>query len=227
MGRRLKQISTVARAARAMLALALLVLLVSGSVPFTSAAGEPKCELECCAALASHAAGSCGEGACHAGMLGDHADGSGSSQLADAPLTSAPLEPLCGLRTDFGANNLVRMRLSQSNESALSSSSGWSSEAPANSPPHTATDYSSDTDARARVSVAVVSRPCNPECSAGAVSSSNQSSKRKAVVAGDAHQHAPTASELLRTTHPQHQTLDALCGRCSPRGPPKSLLIIV
>lgn len=62
MERRLKPTSKFARASRALLALGLLLLLVSGTVPFSSAAGEPVCELECCSALSSHAAGSCGEG---------------------------------------------------------------------------------------------------------------------------------------------------------------------
>lgn len=223
MERRLKQTSRFASSVRALLALGLLLLLISGSVPLGSASGEPKCELECCSALASHAAGSCGEGSCHAGVLSKvHVHGRGGSQSESARAESTNVEPLCGLSTHLGANNLARMRQA-ANERSLSSlpsksSSRSSSQAQKNSLAESAAGYSPSSDARAQVSVAVMSKPCNPECGSGAVSSS--SSKRKAVAAGDAHQQSTNGSGLFNATYRQHQTLDSLCGRCSPRGPP-------
>jgi len=68
-------------AARALLAVTLLLALVAGSIALPTAASGPLCTLMCCAGSAPHAAGSCMHGSCEAGTA-SHDPASKSSHQA-------------------------------------------------------------------------------------------------------------------------------------------------
>ena len=55
-------------AARAMLAVMLLLMLVAGSIVWPASASGPLCAMACCAGKAPHAAGSCMHGSCETGV---------------------------------------------------------------------------------------------------------------------------------------------------------------
>jgi hypothetical protein len=83
-----KQSGNVARIA---LAIALAAAFVCAALPLASVSASNACHLECCAARAPHAAGSCLNGSCHA-AIGPHQKKSGRS------IQLAPAEEFCGLK---------------------------------------------------------------------------------------------------------------------------------
>jgi hypothetical protein len=83
--------SRVAALARALLAILLLAAFVCVAVPLASVSAGNECRLECCAARAPHAAGSCMNGTCHAAIQIHQIKLRRSSEVA-------PAEEFCGLK---------------------------------------------------------------------------------------------------------------------------------
>lgn len=211
--KRRQQISKPRRAARSLLALGLLAILLSGIVPLSSAAHGDTCQLACCAGRAEHAAGSCDGGSCDSGVLSHE----------DATLTATatqPAEQLCGLPKHLGAATLAGMQQTTAADSSAADSSSI----------HHARSHAETAHRRQRsdaivVSVAVISKPCKPECSSGATTSSNQNSQRSAVLSRFQRPPPPASAVLCNTTDFRQQALDAIYRRCPPRGPPVTLSI--
>lgn len=90
MNRKYRTCSWVVFSARTILALALIAAFACTVIPLASASAGNVCQLECCAGHATHAAGSCMNGTCHAAI---RIQKSSTGRAA----TSAPADELCGL----------------------------------------------------------------------------------------------------------------------------------
>ena len=188
--------------ARTILAALLLLTLLSASLPPTAIASSPMCHLACCAGRAPHAAGSCMNGSCHAFLMGRAKTSKIHLQL---PVHES--EQLCGLRRSTTRNSVVSLRGSTARTLAASFERSRGGRAP---------------DA-ASVSTSTVGKPCQPDCGTGTFSSSSQSRPRDSGAISYADKPRP-----LSTARHEHssfnraKTLDALCRRSRPRGPPIS-----
>jgi hypothetical protein len=75
---------------RAMVALALVAAFACAAIPLASASGNV-CKLECCAGRATHAAGSCMNGTCHAAIK--------LQRKTIRRTLTPPADELCGLKS--------------------------------------------------------------------------------------------------------------------------------
>jgi hypothetical protein len=188
--------------ARTILAALLLLTLLSASLPLTTLASGPTCTLACCAGRAPHAAGSCMNGSCHAVLTGRAKKSKIHLQL---PVHES--EQLCGLPRSTTRNSAVSLR--GSGAPTLSASSQRS--------------RGSGAKDAASVSTSTLGRPCQPDCGAGAFSSSTQSRPRDSCATSHADKpRPPSTSRLEHSSFSRAKVLDALCRRSRPRGPPIS-----
>lgn len=177
---------------RAILAALILCAVVAVILPLTPVSATSACQLDCCAGRATHSAGSCITGACHARIK--------VRRNAHArPLSSTTNEEFCGLSSRPVA---VARQLAASNLSA-----------------HKATNNKST---QSELSATSAGRPCPPDCGglASAFTSAKQTRKvvfrpaqflRPQLVIGSSHEFVQSAKSRA-----------ALCRRSIPRGPPLS-----
>ena len=85
------------RMIRVALVAAVLACSLLSSLPVSSIASGPMCELPCCAGRAPHAAGSCMHGECHVDLKSGHNSHSHQNSHSHHVKHVAPSEPLCGL----------------------------------------------------------------------------------------------------------------------------------
>ncbi|MCU1266517.1 MAG: hypothetical protein JWM21_2835 [Acidobacteria bacterium] len=188
--------------ARTILAALLLLTLLSASLPLTTIARGSTCKLACCAGRAPHAAGSCMNGSCHAVLTGR-----AKKPKVHLQLPVHETEQLCGLPRSTTRNSAVSLRGSAAPTLAASSQGSRGSGAQ---------------DA-ASVSTSTLGRPCQPDCGAGAFISSSQSRPRDSCATSHADKPRPPSTEgYEHSSFSRAQTLDALCRRSRPRGPPIS-----
>jgi hypothetical protein len=186
--------------ARVILGATLLLSILGANIPTAALASGPMCNLACCAGRAPHAAGSCMNGSCHAFQLG-HA----KTSKIHLQLPFHGSEQLCGLSQRTSRNSVVSLRAFTALTLIGSSGRARSSRAP---------------DA-ASVSRSTFGKPCQPDCGAGAFSSSSQSRTRDAGAISYADKPRPPST--VRHDHSslsRAKALDALCRRSRPRGPP-------
>jgi hypothetical protein len=93
----------VLRVTRFLVAAFLLFGIVASIVPLKSALASPACRLACCAKRASHSAGSCADGSCHASLRRKRPVRHHSSSNATSEL--------CGLARKFTVDNKTRPRI--------------------------------------------------------------------------------------------------------------------
>jgi hypothetical protein len=186
--------------ARTILAALLLPTLLSASLPLTTIASGPMCKLACCAGRAPHAAGSCMDGSCHAFLMGRAKTSKIHLQL---PVHES--EQLCGLRRSTTRNSVASLRGSTALTLAASSERSGGSR----------------TQDAASVSTSTLGKPCQPDCGTGAFSSSSQSRTRDTGAISQADKPRPPSAALHEhSSFSRAKTLDALCRRSRPRGPP-------
>jgi len=192
--------STVSRAARVILGAMLLLAILAAHIPSSAVAIGSMCTLACCAGRAPHAAGSCMNGSCHAFLKGRAQTSKIHLQL---PVYES--EHLCGLPRSSTRNSVMSLRGSRALTLAASSERTRGSHAP---------------DA-ASVYMSTIGKPCEPECGTGTFSSSSQSRQRDSSAISYADKpRPPTATRLAYSPFNVAKTLDALCRRSRPRGPP-------
>ncbi len=199
-------VPTQLRAARTVLAAMVLLALLSTAVPFTTLAGNPMCNLACCAGRAPHAAGSCMNGSCHAFLAGRFKTTRIQHQL---PVQQS--EQLCGLRrrTVFIPAAIVR-------ESPTLRFSGSSEQSPG-----------SRALEEARGSNTTLGAPCQADCGAGTLGSSSQNRPRESGTTSYADRpRPPSISGLQNYSSSLAKAPDALCRQLRPRGPPTSSFLI-
>jgi len=196
---------------RLIVAVVLVLALLSGIVPFGAASAGHLCAMECCAALPPHTAGSC-----HLSMS---SEGSESQQESNQQ---------CGLPQDNGADGIVAgvMGMTGSDHS----SSGLD-EVTIDASDHCKTDsHSEDLNAPARndypesanLATQSFSKPCPPECGAGALSSGVRRSTDSVSVARQAHSQPPPGRKCQRFDR-SFLIISTYCRQLRPRGPPASI----
>jgi hypothetical protein len=194
--------SKVMRVARVILGAAILLSILWANIPTAALASGPMCHLACCAGRAPHAAGSCMNGSCHAVLK----DRSTTSRI-HLQLPAHESEQLCGLPLRATRNSANSLR----GFTALSLASSHE-QSPGSRGPGVAS-----------VSTATLAKPCQSDCGAGTLSSSNQSRPRDTGAISYADRPRPPSN-----ARPEHssfsraQALDAQCRRSRPRGPPIS-----
>lgn len=186
------------RTARTILALLLLTVLLSGSLPFTSVSATSICNLACCAGKAPHAAGSCMGGSCH-DELSNH---STHDLTADQET-----ETLCGVPkhlTSLKSVPVVEFPTIEAEDTQDTSSAGQVT--------HTNGNH---------FSVSSVETPCRQDCGGGAFNSSNSKRPSNPGIVSQSNPLRPQSSvALAQVEFNRTQTLAALCLKCSPRAPP-------
>jgi hypothetical protein len=186
--------------ARTILAPLLLLTLLSASLPLTTIASGPMCTLACCAGRAPHAAGSCMNGSCHAFPKGH-------LRASHRQLPVHESERLCGFPRSTTRNSVESLRVSTALTLAASSERSHSRRA----------------QEAASVSTSTLVKPCQPDCGAGAFSSSSQSRRRDSGAVSYADKpRPPSTARLEHSSFSRAQALDASCRRSRPRGPPIS-----
>ena len=190
------------RLARAIVGLGVLLSILSVSIPTASLASGPMCHLACCAGRAPHAAGSCMNGSCHAFLKGR-----AKTSTIHVSLAVHESEQLCGLPPRTTRNSAMSLRGFTALSLAASSEQSHGSRAPE----------------MANVSTGTIGKPCQSDCGAGTFNSSSQSRPRNTGAISYADKpRTPSTARLEHSSFNRAKTLDALCRRSRPRGPPIS-----
>ena len=201
--------STPLEVARAILAATLLLALLSNNFPSSVFASGQMCELACCAGRPPHAAGSCMNGSCHTGLL------AGSKPIhIHVRIANQKSDPLCGLIRVTAAGTLKFLQVQGPDAGSFDPSS--------NAPADSSGSRKSPTE-KARVSVTVLTKPCQPDCGAGSFSSSQRRSRDSAATPSLHKPRGPSSLQVKYTADDLAKALDALCERSRPRGPPTFL----
>lgn len=183
----------------------LMLALLSGIAPFDTLSATHMCVMACCAGLRQHPAGSCADGACHLDL----------SALPPAPKQKE--ERLCGAEkmslTDHGAQRIrsalteVAVTSDQSHHRDHHATDDW--------PPQSASGRTTS------IAAAVLTRPCQPDCTGGAFGSSPQNRARDSAMLSYAGRPRPPSRVLfLYTGFNPTETLLVLYRACAPRPPP-------
>lgn len=198
---------------RIIVALVLVLALLSSIVPFGAATAGHRCTMECCAALPSHAAGSC-----HMSMA-SHGE-SEPEQDSDKH---------CGLpEADNGARDGIVGGVMGMTDSANSSAD--LDEVTIDASGHCKTDSQSedlntpsrnDPPLSASIASQSFSKPCPPECGTGALSSGVRRSSDSAAIASHG-QSRPPVPVPKRQRFNSNSITSTHCKQLRPRGPPLS-----
>ena len=204
-------------AARALLAVTLLLTLVAGSIALPAAASSPLCSMICCDGRAPHEAGSCMEGSCHSGATTGKPAGSNSHQShhhePQAAQESEPGTPqaLSGLAASVGASGMDQVPTVEAAPY----------EAGANQSGQTDTSNTQNGTHRPAISPAVLSKPCQVDC--GACTSGTTAPKRSrnaATLSGCNQPPPPPSDKLASGRHSLVPARSAFSRHRVPRGPP-------
>ena len=221
-------------AARTILAVTLLLTLLTGNIVWSAAsAGGPMCTLACCAGRAPHAAGSCMNGSCQAGVSEhDHAsssfhhhheetqaEGSGKQKSGIRSQKSEVSRPDPNVPAAFaGAMASVHGSDDQETQTIDATIDATADE-------HSADNLALSPDehrvGKLAVSALSLSKPCSPECGACAAGfMASRRSRHAAAIAVRNRAQSPIAN--VRPNCEQNLTSPgATFGRTStPRGPP-------
>ena len=178
-----------------------MLSILWANIPTAALASGPMCHLACCSSRAPHAAGSCVNGSCHAFLMGRPKTSKIHLQL---PVHES--EQLCGLRRRTTRNSVVSLRGPTTFTLLSFSERSHGSRAP---------------DA-ASVSTSTLGKPCPPDYGTGAFSPSSQSRTRDTGAISYADKPRPSTARHEHSSFSRAKTLDALCRRSRPRGPPIS-----
>jgi hypothetical protein len=204
-----------AMAARAVLAVTLLLTLVAGSIALPAAASGPMCAMACCAGRAPHAAGSCMEGSCQSGAATPKP--AGSSPQSHHHHQQQPTQA-----SDPGAPPAFA-------DAAASVGGSDMGDVPTveAAPYETGADQSGQTDTSKpqnrtpAVAATVLSKPCQADCGACASGVPAPKRSRNAAALPRSNQpRPPSAVKLARGRHSLTATLSAFGRHRVPRGPP-------
>jgi hypothetical protein len=194
--------STLSRIARVILGAMLLLAILSANIPSSVLASGPMCTLACCAGRAPHAAGSCMNGSCHAFLAGHN-----QKLHVHHETRIEHVEQLCGLSRVN--KNASRLRFIQTVRTESS---------PAD------THYSRESKTapdQASVSTGALTKPCQPDCGAGTISSSNQRRPRESATHSltDRARLASNPGSLAAANNAIYAR-EAIHWQANPRAPP-------
>jgi hypothetical protein len=203
---------------RLIVAVALVLALLSGLIPFGAASAGNLCTMECCAGLAPHAAGSC-----HMDMAMNGNDPGGDKQKPEP-------DKLCGLPQ---ANNdaikgivagVMGMRAGPDSSLNLDGVTIDASEHCNTNPQSESVIHSHrDSSQPASIAAQTFSKPCPPECGTGPLSSSIRPSRHAVALAYNARPRPPTPVRKYRHLDSKFSTASPHCNQVGPRGPPLSI----
>jgi len=178
---------------RAILAAIILCSVVAVVLPLSPISATSACQLDCCAGRATHSAGSCMTGACHARIkVRRHA------HLQSQ--TSTTNEELCGLSSRPAA---VARRIADSNLSA-----------------HRTTNNEST---QSELSATSAGRPCPPDCGGLASAFASAKQSRKVLLRRNQSLRPQSVIGSSPAFIQSVKSRDGLCRRSIPRGPPLSI----
>lgn len=211
--------STATMAARALLAMTLLLTLVAGSVVWPAAAGGPLCTLACCAGRAPHAAGSCMDGSCDSGVATPKPANNSApqlhhhheQQLAEATNSNAPTPAFAGAMASAGGSDMDQVPTIEAASYEASADNGARAD----------TSNTIRNRTSRAISTKVFSKPCQPDC--GVCASGFAAPKRSRNAAGLAsplNVPPPSSVQLTVGRKPLMRKRSALGRRSVPRGPP-------
>lgn len=200
---------------RIIVAVVLVLSLLSGVVPFSSASVGHLCTMECCAGLAPHAAGSCHMNMSAPGKVAAEATERGSDQLCKLP------------QADNGATKGITagvMGMKASTDSSLDLD-----DVTIDASDHCSTDAQSkaasgvshnDYPQPASIATQSFSKPCPPECGTGALSSGVRPSRHAVALAYNARPRPPTPGRKRQHSSSNDLITSTYCKQLRPRGPP-------
>jgi len=198
--------STLSLVGRVILGAALLLTFLWGSIPSSAVATGPLCTLACCAGRAPHAASSCMNDSCHAGLMAHR-----KASHIHHELTTQQSEPFCGLPRPTAPASL----LSLPEAARADPGSGVDSE---HSRGRRAQRKEPD---RAIMSAAALAKPCQLDCGVGTFSSTNQRRPRQTAALSFANRaQRPSSLRLLAAANTHAHARDILRWRANPRAPP-------
>lgn len=205
--------SRVTIAARASLAVVLLLTLVAGSIALPAAASGPMCTLSCCVGRAPHAAGSCMGGSCDAGVSArnpvSNTHHSHHHQNQGQPEDSEPSDsqqPFAGI-----------MASADSEIGEMPTIEAAPYEASAE------TDAAQNRTGQSAISAAVLSKPCRQDCGLCASGFVTPKRPRNAAVPAGSNHARPTVVTSVAEVELFLKSARTVHGlKCAPRGPPLS-----
>jgi hypothetical protein len=198
--------------ARLLCAVMLLIAFLSAGTPLlaSSSSGPAACARACCAGKAPHAAGSCAHGSCHASLSSRRTSPNQGRRI------SQRTEQLCGVPRRIETKSLERAGSLEKTSRRLTGGT-----------PVPRTYARQNNSNHSSVSLASLSRPCQPECGGCSSSFTNSNQQRNtATVAQADRPRSPSNIRLADLAYRSSQSFDILCRLCGPRGPPFSLLLI-
>jgi hypothetical protein len=207
-------------AARALLAIMLLLTLVGGTIVLPAAASGPLCTLACCAGRAPHAAGSCMEGSCDPGVATpEPANNSAprlhhhhAQQLAEATDSSAPTPTFAGAMASAGGSDMGQVPTIEATSYDASADNG---------PRADTSNTNRNRTSRAGIAAKVFSKPCQPDCGLCASGfAARKRSRNAAGLAGSYNVPPPSSVQLTIGRKPLMRKRSAIGRQAVPRGPP-------
>lgn len=198
-------------AARAMLAVMLLLMLVAGSIVWPASAKGSLCAMACCVGKAPHAAGSCMHGSCETGITAnkssaaEHSHHHQEQQQIRAADSGVPQAFAGALASAMGSDMAQVPTID-------------ASEVPAD---HTA-QVETNSQSGHSISAIVLSAPCQPGC--GACTSGFSASKRSrdtAAAVGSNKAQRPSSIKLAIGTYAPIHPCSNFYRQVAPRGPPQ------
>jgi hypothetical protein len=199
---------------RTIVALVLLLALLSGIVPFGAASAGHLCTMECCAALPSHAAGSC-----HMSMASHGESEPEQNSDKHCGLSQADNDALDGV--DAGV-----MGMTDSAHSSLDLDDITIDVSDHCKPDSQSEDLNApsgnDSPEPASIATQSFSKPCPPECGTGALSSGVRRSRDSAAIASRGQSRPPVPVLKLQHFNGNSSISSAHCKQLRPRGPPSS-----
>jgi hypothetical protein len=198
--------STASHGARVILGATVVFAILWSSIPSSVFATAPLCNLACCAGRAPHAAGSCMDGSCHPNLFAHRKT---IHIHREAPVPQP--EQLCGLQKLAARASFWSPLWAPRHHSGLIINSERSAE-----------DQASQTaPGRANVSSSTLRNPCEPDCGAGTLSSTNQRRPRESAADSRADRARPLSNPgLLTGANTFIYAREAIRWQANPRAPP-------
>lgn len=222
-------------AARAVIALVMLLTLVAGSIVWPAAASGPLCSMACCAGKAPHAAGSCTHGSCETDVAtpqpasgaehSHHHQQQQQSPAADADNnTPAAFAGALASAGGMGLASAVGMDLASAGGMDMSQVPTVEAVPNEAAPDNTARATASGTAADVTsISSTAFSQPCEPGCGACVAGSAAPGRQRNSTALPATYKVAPPSSVKLGIgRHALTLTHSVVSRQGSPRGPPSS-----
>lgn len=203
---------------RIIVAVVLVLALLSGIVRFGSASAAHLCTMECCAALPSHAAGSCQMSMVSQGESGESEPQPDLDKHCEVP--PADTGATEGIDVDAGVMGMTHGANSSADLDDVTIDASDHCK-PDSQSEDLNTPSRNDTPESASIASQSFSKPCPPECGTGALSSAVRRSSDSAAIASPG-QSRPPVPVRKRQLFNSNSITSAHCRQLRPRGPPLS-----